>query len=96
MRQQCLSQNIPIKGNAANHSESTGGWLKLTGERSVPIMMDDGGMMGGMMGGMPTGMPTASGVAGGMPSQASHINKIIALGWAQISLILLFSAILSV
>jgi hypothetical protein len=53
-------------------------------------MMDDGGMMGGM----PTGMPSASGEAGGMSSEASHINRIIALGWDQISLISLFSAIL--
>src|SRR5438477_9353564 len=75
MTQQCLSQNIPIKGNATYHSKSTEGWLNLTGERSIPIMMDDSGMMGGMS----TGMPTASGVAGAMSSEASRINRIIAL-----------------
>jgi hypothetical protein len=105
MTQQCLCQNIPVKGNAANNSESTGGWFNLTGERSVPIMMDDGGMTGmmtGMTGGMTIGMATASGTTGGIPtstaagvpSKASRVGTIIALGLAQIFLISLFCSIL--
>ena len=97
MTQQCLSQNIPVMGNAANHSESTGGWLNLTGERGVPIMMDDGGMTGGMTPGMGTTSATAGGMpmsAEGVPSKASHVDGIITLGLAQIFLISLFSSIL--
>lgn len=36
MLQQCKNQNIPITGNAANHTQSTGGLLDLTGEPSAP------------------------------------------------------------
>ncbi len=36
MLQQCQKQNIPVTGNAANHTESNGGLLDLTGEPSAP------------------------------------------------------------
>ena len=36
MTQQCQRQNIPITGNAANHTEANGGLLDLTGEPSAP------------------------------------------------------------
>ena len=36
MAQQCQAQNIPITGNAANHSDNSSGWLDLTGEPSAP------------------------------------------------------------
>lgn len=36
MAQQCQMQNIPITGNAANHTESNGGLLDLTGEETAP------------------------------------------------------------
>lgn len=36
MTQQCQKQNIPVVGNAANHTTSNGGWLDLTGEPSAP------------------------------------------------------------
>jgi iron transport multicopper oxidase len=36
MAQQCQKQSIPITGNAANHTESNGGLLDLTGEPSAP------------------------------------------------------------
>ena len=36
MTQQCQRQNIPINGNAANHSDSNGGWLDLVGEPAPP------------------------------------------------------------
>lgn len=36
MLQQCKLQNIPVIGNAANHTESTGGLLDLEGEPSAP------------------------------------------------------------
>lgn len=36
MAQQCQKQSIPISGNAANHTESNGGLLDLTGEPSAP------------------------------------------------------------
>jgi len=36
MAQQCKRQNIPITGNAANHTESNGGLLDLTGEPRAP------------------------------------------------------------
>jgi iron transport multicopper oxidase len=36
MLQQCQNQNIPVTGNAANHTESNRGLLDLTGEPSAP------------------------------------------------------------
>jgi iron transport multicopper oxidase len=36
MAQQCQMQNIPIAGNAANHTLSNGGLFDLTGEPSAP------------------------------------------------------------
>jgi iron transport multicopper oxidase len=37
MAQQCQKLNVPIVGNAANHTEkSTGGLFDLTGERRAP------------------------------------------------------------
>jgi iron transport multicopper oxidase len=36
MTQMCQRQNIPVVGNAANHTEETGGLLDLTGEPSAP------------------------------------------------------------
>src|SRR5436190_1557455 len=36
MLQQCQKQNIPVTGNAANHTESNGGLLDLTGEPCAP------------------------------------------------------------
>jgi iron transport multicopper oxidase len=42
MAQQCLRQHIPITGNAANHTESNGGLLDLTGEPSAPPPLPPG------------------------------------------------------
>lgn len=42
MAQQCQRQNIPIVGNAANHTESNGGLLDLTGEPSAPPPLPGG------------------------------------------------------
>jgi len=42
MIQQCQKQNIPISGNAANHSYVNGGWLDLTGEPSAPDPLPGG------------------------------------------------------
>ena len=42
MAQQCQRQNIPIKGNAANHTEANGGLLDLTGEPSAPAPLPAG------------------------------------------------------
>ena len=42
MLQQCQKQNIPVTGNAANHTESNGGLLDLTGEPSAPSPLPAG------------------------------------------------------
>lgn len=42
MLQQCQRQNIPISGNAANHTESNGGLLDLNGEASAPPPLPGG------------------------------------------------------
>ena len=42
MAQQCQKQNIPISGNAANHTELNGGLLDLTGEPSAPAPLPAG------------------------------------------------------
>ncbi len=54
MKQQCLSQNIPVFGNAANNSGSTADWLNLTGEVRVDVMPIMDGMMHDMTHGMGT------------------------------------------
>ena len=36
MLKQCQMQNIPVTGNAANHTDSNGGWLDLSGEPHAP------------------------------------------------------------
>jgi iron transport multicopper oxidase len=42
MLQQCQSQQIPISGNAANHTESNGGLFDLSGEASAPPPLPGG------------------------------------------------------
>jgi hypothetical protein len=42
MLRQCQSQNIPVTGNAANHSDSDGGWLNLAGEPAPPSPLPSG------------------------------------------------------
>jgi iron transport multicopper oxidase len=42
MAQQCQMQNIPIVGNAANHTEGNGGLFDLTGEPSAPPPLPGG------------------------------------------------------
>ena len=42
MSQQCQRQSIPIIGNAANHTESNGGFFDLSGEPSAPPPLPDG------------------------------------------------------
>jgi len=42
MSQQCQRQNIPVNGNAANHSDSNGGWLDLVGEPAAPPPLPSG------------------------------------------------------
>jgi hypothetical protein len=42
MLRQCQSQNIPVTGNAANHSDSDGGWLNLAGEPAPPSPLPGG------------------------------------------------------
>jgi iron transport multicopper oxidase len=42
MLQQCQRQNIPVSGNAANHTESNGGLFDLSGEVSAPPPLPGG------------------------------------------------------
>ena len=42
MTRQCQRQNIPVIGNAANHSDSNGGWLDLVGEPAPPPPLPSG------------------------------------------------------
>ena len=63
LKEQCGSLNIPIVGNAANHTDSTGGWFNLSGEPSAPKIVKYGMPMEGgmsMSGAMPFVMPTLS------------------------------------
>jgi iron transport multicopper oxidase len=42
MIRQCQKQNIPIIGNAANHSDLNGGWLDLAGQPAPPPPLPNG------------------------------------------------------
>ena len=42
MTEQCQKQNIPITGNAANHTDANGGYLDLSGEPSAPPPLPGG------------------------------------------------------
>jgi iron transport multicopper oxidase len=50
MYQQCQKQNIPISGNAANHSDVNGDWLDLTGEPRAPNPLPGGFTTKGYLG----------------------------------------------